>query len=137
MAEYNETISTILDDAESLIRAMGHEVTQDDQWMIRFMAEKAEQEIKNACNVQAVPEGLYKAWVQLTVADFLGARLSSGILDGETIDFEPALKTLQEGDTSITWAADASQTPEQRLNLFIDGLRTCRNQFIRYRRLCW
>lgn len=55
------------------------------------------------------------------------------------MDLDAAVKQIQEGDTSVTFAAgEGSQTPEQRLDSLIDRLTAGREkELVRYRRLIW
>jgi len=52
---------------------------------------------------------------------------------------DAAVKSIQEGDTNITFAlGEGSSTPEQRLNSLIDYLINGRiGEIYRYRRLVW
>ena len=54
-------------------------------------------------------------------------------------DLDAAVKSIQEGDTNITYAiGDGNLTPEQRLDNLIEHLMNGRTrEFIRYRRLIW
>ncbi len=54
-------------------------------------------------------------------------------------DLDAAVKSIQEGDTNITFAiGGGSQTPEQRLDALIASLCSERlEEVIRYRRLEW
>ena len=102
-----------------LIQAIGYELTDGDQWLVGFCVQKVEQEIKNACNVQSVPLGLYKCATGLVVADFLTLKRANGNLDVESLNFEPVMKSIQEGDTQINYATETISIGEQRLKLFL------------------
>ena len=120
-----------------LIQAIGYELTDGDQWLVGFCVQKVEQEIKNACNVQSGPLGLYKCATGLVVADFLTLKRANGNLDVESLNFEPVMKSIQEGDTQINYATETISSGEQRLNLFLATCYQGREQFIGYRRLKW
>ena len=70
---------------------------------------------------------------------YLAAKKAAGQLNLEGVDLDAAVKQIQEGDTSITFAAgEGSQTPEQRLDSLIDRLTAGREkELVRYRRLIW
>ena len=55
------------------------------------------------------------------------------------LDIDAAVKQIQEGDTSVTFAfGDGSSTPEKRLDLLIAFLmQNGKEQFVHYRRLRW
>lgn len=120
-----------------LIQAIGYEMTDGDSWLVGFCVQKIEQEIKNACNVPSVPLGLYKCASGLVAADFLTLKRANGKLDADSLNFEPALKQIREGDTELTYATETALSGEQRLNLFLAACYQGREQLIAYRRLKW
>ena len=69
--------------------------------------------------------------------EYLNMKKCSGQLEG--FDLDAAVKSIQEGDTNITFAlGEGSSTPEQRLNSLIDYLINGRiGEIYRYRRLVW
>ena len=73
-----------------------------------------------------------------TVIIFLVGRLLI-IITIEGFDLDAAVKSIQEGDTNITFAlGEGSSTPEQRLNSLIDYLINGRiGEIYRYRRVVW
>jgi len=93
--------------------------------------------IKNLSNLSEIPEGLENVAVNMAVGEFLNLKKSSGQLAG--FDLEAAVKTIQEGDTNISFAiGEGSSTPEQRLNSLIDFLINGRvGEIYRFRRLVW
>lgn len=129
--------ASLLQEVVDLITAMGIVLTEGDDYLLSFSAGYVEQEIKNACNVPEVPEGLYKVAVGLIVARFLSAKKAKKQVAADTLDFTPMLKELSEGDTKQVWATDSGSSAEQRLDLFISALESGRDQFITYRRLKW
>ena len=75
--------------------------------------------------------------VYMAVGEYLNMKKCSGQLEG--FDLDAAVKSIQEGDTNITFAlGEGSSTPEQRLNSLIDYLINGRiGEIYRYRRLVW
>ena len=126
-----------LNDVAALLDALGYQMTESDVWLLGFCTQKVEQEIKNACNLPAVPEGLYQVAKTLIVAEFLIMKKAQGGIDGETMNFDPVLKELDEGDTKMVFAADSVLSAEQKLDMFIAQANLGREQFIRFRRLQW
>ncbi len=129
--------AAFLRDVFMLIQAIGYTIDDADEWLVGFCVQKVEQEIKNACNVQSVPDGLTKCATGLVVADFLTLKRANGNLDIESLTFDPVLKSIQEGDTQINYATETVSSGEQRLNLFLAACYQGREQFIGYRRLKW
>ena len=138
MAEASTSFSaSFLQDVVDLVTAMGYTLTTGDDYLLSFSAGYVEQEIKNACNVPEVPEGLYKVAVGLILSRFLTTKKAKHEVDASTLDFSPMLKELSEGDTKQVWDTSSGSSAEQRLDLFIAALENGRNQFITYRRLKW
>ena len=129
--------AAFLRDVFTLIQAIGYTIVDADEWLIGFCVQKVEQEIKNACNVQSVPDGLYKCATGLVVADFLTLKRANRNLDIESLNFDPVLKSIQEGDTQINYATETVLSGEQRFDLFLTACYKGREQFIGYRRLKW
>lgn len=94
--------------------------------------------LKNLTNRQTIPAGLKPLAVRMAAGEYLLALKGSGQLDGFELD-EAAVKTIQEGDTNISYAlGEGSSTPEQRLDNLINSMITVPNgEIYRYRRLVW
>lgn len=139
LAEESTSFSAdFLEEVGNLISAMGIPLTDGDDYLLSFSAGYVEQEIKNACNVSEVPEGLYKVAVGLILARFLTAKKAKLTeADAEALDFTPMLKELSEGDTKQVWDTGSGSSAVQRLDLLIGALESGRSQFITYRRLKW
>ena len=139
LAEESTSFSAdFLEEVGNLISAMGIPLTDGDNYLLSFSAGYVEQEIKNACNVSEVPEGLYKVAVGLILARFLTAKKAKLTeADAKALDFTPMLKELSEGDTKQVWDTGSGSSAVQRLDLLISALESGRSQFITYRRLKW
>lgn len=127
--------ATFLVEVVKLLEAASYTVEETDHWLLGFTVKAVEQEIKNACNVLAVPEGLYPYAVRLTVAEFLTAKKGMGqSLQG--LNLEPFVKQIQEGDTSVTF--DQGMQPEERFDKLLQWwLKSARQQYVTFRRLVW
>ena len=126
-------------DVGKLLQSFGYELQDGDDWLLGFCIQKVENNIKNECNVSSVPCGLKKVAAQMVVGEFLFSKKGIGQLTGLEIDIDAAVKQIQEGDTSVTFAfGDGSSTPEKRLDLLIAFLmQNGKEQFVHYRRLRW
>lgn len=126
-------------DVGKLLESFGYTLQDGDDWLLGFCIQKVENSIKNECNVSSVPCGLKKVATQMVVGEFLFSKKGIGQLQGLNIDIDAAVKQIQEGDTSVTFAfGDGSMTPEKRLDLLIAFLmQNGKSQFVRYRRLKW
>ncbi len=126
-------------DVGKLLESFGYTLQDGDDWLLGFCIQKVENSIKNECNVSSVPCGLKKVATQMVVGEFLFSKKGIGQLQGLIIDISAAVKQIQEGDTSVTFAlSDGSLTPEKRLDMLIAFLmQNGKSQFVHYRRLKW
>ncbi len=126
-------------DVGKLLESFGYTLQDGDDWLLGFCIQKVENSIKNECNVSSVPCGLKKVATQMVVGEFLFSKKGIGQLQGLNIDIDAAVKQIQEGDTSVTFAlSDGSLTPEKRLDMLIAFLmQNGKSQFVHYRRLKW
>ena len=139
IAEASTSFSaSLLQEVLNLISALGYTLTTGDDILLAYSAEYVEWEIKNACNVPEIPEGLYKVAVGLILSRFLsGKRSKLTAEEVDSLDFSPILKELSEGDTKQVWDTSSGLSASQRLDLLMAQLESGRNQFVTYRRLKW
>lgn len=124
--------------AGKLLETAGYAINDGDRALIRICAEHAQREIMTACNLPDVPEGLLTCASRLTAAEFLRLKKATGALDGFAgIDLTAAVKSIQEGDTAVSYDTTGTASAEQRLDAWISALESCRRQFVAYRRLVW
>lgn len=118
------------------LESFSYKIKETDSWMIGFSVQKVENTIKNECNVTSIPDGLFNIAVDMICGEILFAKKQTGQL--EDFDFEIALKTVQAGDTTVTYAIESSMTPEQRLNSLISYLLSYgKGEFACYRKIKW
>lgn len=120
-----------------MLTALGVAGAADDP-LLDIVLNNVQWRIKNLSNLSEIPEGLESLAVSMAVGEYLNMKKCSGQLEGFDLD-AAAVKSLQEGDTNITFAlGEGSSTPEQRLNSLIDYLINGRiGEIYRYRRLVW
>lgn len=129
----------MLESVKRRLEAFGYELKENDEALLSFSVEKAENTVKNVCNVSKVPEGLFNIVVDMAVGEFLLAKKTFAPADIAELDLDTAVKQIQQGDTNTVFAVgEGSQTTEQRLDTLIQHLLTDgREQFSCYRRLRW
>ena len=129
----------MIDEAVKRLEGFGYEVKAEDFPALKFALGKVENTIKNDCNLSEVPEGLFYIAVDMAVGEFLKMKKTFAADDLAGIDLSAAVKQLQIGDTSTTFAAgDGSLTPEQRLDELIDRLLSYgRGELACYRKIRW
>ena len=124
------------DKAVAMLTALGVAGAADDP-LLDMVLNNVQWRIMNKINCSTIPEGLEGVAVYMAVGEYLNMKKCSGQLEG--FDLDAAVKSIQEGDTNITFAlGEGSSTPEQRLNSLIDYLINGRiGEIYRYRRLVW
>ncbi|MBU3820311.1 MAG: hypothetical protein H9864_08105 [Candidatus Faecalibacterium intestinavium] len=107
--------------------------------LLALTVENVLHRIQNETGAQPpFPAGLENIADSMAAGEYLRTRKAAGQLTLEGVDLDAAVKQLQEGDTSVTFAAgEGSQTPEQRLDGLIDALLGRARELSRYRRLVW
>ena len=97
----------ILDSVLKRLASFG--CTAPDEWAVQFCIEKVENHIKNQINRTEIPAELTEVWV---------------------------VQSVSEGDTSVTFAADASDSA--RLSVLISSLLTAGEEdLLCFRKLRW
>lgn len=128
----------ISEKTRELLEIAGYTLNDRDRVLIEICSGHARQEIMNACNLAEVPEGLLACASRLTAAEFLRMKKATGTLDGFAgVDLTAAVKSIQEGDTAVSFDTAGTASAEQRLDAWIMALESCRRQLIAYRRLAW
>jgi len=127
----------MFEDVVERLKSFGYEVTEADNLMLEFIIQKVENSIKADCNINTIPEGLHEIAVDMVVGEFLLTKKSRGQLEG--FDLETAVRQIQEGDTSVTFAVgDGSKTPEERLDeLILYLMNHGKGKFASYRCIKW
>lgn len=129
----------MLEKAKERLLSFGYALKDGDEAILLFSIQKVENTIKNDCNVSDIPDGLANIAIDMAVGEFLTAKKIFSPDDIAGLDLGLAVKQIQEGDTNTVFATgEASLTPEQRLNNFLNYLLTCgRGEFAYYRKLRW
>ena len=120
----------------AMLTALGVTGAAEDP-LLDIVISNVQYRVQNKTNRKDMPEGLVSVAVYMAVGEYLNMKKCSGQLEG--FDLDAAVKSIQEGDTHISFAlGEGSSTPEQRLNSLIDYLINGRiGEIYRYRRLVW
>ena len=129
----------MLERVKERLESLGYVLKDGDEVILTFSIQKVENTIKNDCNVPSIPDGLMNIAIDMVVGEFLTAKKTFSPDDIAGLDLDFAVKQIQEGDTNTVFATgEASLTPEQRLNNFLNYLLTHgRDEFACYRKLRW
>ena len=120
------------DDIVARLASLGYAVTDDDEWLIKYEADKVTELIKAECNLSALPLGLYQVAVDMVCGELLQLKKGLGAL--EDFDLEYAVKRISEGDTSVEYAVgDGAVTFDE----FIRRMTDRRGVFASFRKLRW
>lgn len=122
-------------DIKNRLKSLGYEVQSNDEWLISFLTKKVTSHVMAYCNIGIIPKLLEPFIVDMICGEFLLNKKDSDNLEGFNLD--SAVKSIQEGDTTVTFS-DGSMTTEQRLNKLIDYLTNERGASLKlFRRLKW
>jgi hypothetical protein len=117
------------------LESLGYTSKEEDGWMICFSIQKVENNIKNSCNTTSIPDGLNHTATDMICGEFLFAKKQSGKLEG--FNLETAIKQVQAGDTSVTFAV-GDNAPEKRLDSLLSYLmNNGKGDFVCYRKIKW
>lgn len=133
----DEFILLILKRLESL----GYNITVNDNevWLIAFSVSDVVSHIKNICNISTIPKELNHIVIERAVGNVLYNVKSTGQSDNLPIDLETAVKSVQTGDTNVTFAiGEGSMTDEQRFDAIVSSLlNTGEGELICFRKIKW
>ena len=101
--------------------------------LIDFAIKLVEDTIKNKINQEVIPEGLQTLDLYMIAGQYLMLKKTAGQLEDSGFQIEQAEKSIQEGDTSISFA-DETMTAEYLINYL---MTYGQDQLNRYRKLVW
>ncbi len=114
----------------------GYELQEGDCFEICFNSQKVENHIKNNCNINSVPEGLYEVVIDRICGEFFFGRKQTGQLIIGELDLDGAFSSIKEGDTQVNFATDTSE--DAKFDSLVQLLRTSgEGDLVCYRKLKW
>lgn len=128
---YVELIEEVIHRLESL----NYEVKKEkDEFLLKFVIKKVEQDIKNKTNQSEVPDELRFVLIERVCGEFLYSLRGSNMLTNNQID--AIISSVKEGDTSVSF--DVSSSPEAKFDILVSYLRNYGySEILRYRRIVW
>lgn len=129
----------MLNDVIQRLATLGYEFTDADEFAIKYVIQKTENHIKNSCNILLIPEGLYHIAVDMACGYFLYEKKAVDADSLKGFNLDAAIKSIQEGDTNITFAInEGSTTNEQKLDALINHLINYgEKHLVSYRCMTW
>lgn len=132
---------TAYDAVVARLATLGYNVTDADTAGLNFLLNKCERDILADINQTVLPDGLFYTYVDMVAGQFLYAKKACCGLDGvEGFDFSAPVKSITEGDVSITLsgASDGASTPESRFDAILQSMMHPPASILAvYRRLRW
>lgn len=111
-----------LEDVKARLTQFGYTTDSTDETIINFIMTKIINEVKRDCNISLIPSDLDNIVIDMIVGEFLLNKKSISPANF-IIDLSSAIKQVEEGDTTITFAIGSGDlTPEKRLDNLIEFL---------------
>ena len=113
-----------------------YELEEDNGWVLCFCKKKKKNHIKNFCNTDSIPDGLFNAAVDRVCGEFLFTKKQTGQLNIGELDLDGAVTSIKEGDTQINF--DAGSSDESRFNQLVNYLMNQgEGDLICFRKIRW
>lgn len=117
---------------------LGYKVIEDDTPGLEYLISKCEKDIMADINQNALPDGLFYTLVDMVAGQFMFNKKAAGDLEG--FDFEAPVKSITEGDVSVTFAggSDGASSAEARFDALLSKLmHPAQSTLAAYRRMRW
>jgi len=127
-------VVNMYEDIKKRLASFGYTYLDPDEFTLTFIMKKVQKEVMAECG--KLHEDLTNHIVDWVCGEFLQEKKNAGLL----ADFDLTtlqIKSITEGDTSITYDEKGSLSNEQRLGILIDSLMSTKNKIIKYRVLTW
>lgn len=111
-----------------------YEFTPVEEMILSFNIDKCVREMGMKLNSD-IPEAFEYALVDMVVGEFLMSQKSLGTLKMNALDYNMVVKSVQEGDTNITFADGTSDS--QKLDVLISYLMHPEIDYADYRKIRW
>lgn len=116
----------------SRLKTLGYEAGESDTFVLAFLISKVENHIKDYCNITEIPDNLKYIFCDIVCGEFLNELYALNKL-GDNFNLEQGIKTITEGDTTITFMdADSDET---KLKMIISALKSGEGDLICYRKI--
>lgn len=122
-------------EVKARLEQLGYEVTQSDEDAIEYAADSIQERIRNLCNQSEVPDELYYKSIDMACGAFLSGKMLLGGLDEYDESNGRLIKTISEGDTTVTYAEKKSCA--KRVEELVNSLSVSDGEIICWRRLKW
>lgn len=125
-------------DVVERLSTLGYNINNGDTVTLQLAINGVEQYIKNFCNITEIPAELHNVAVDMAAGTLLKTKQAIGINVCDSIDFEnDNIKSISEGDVSITYNTDSDSSTTAKYNALLDRLCNRDNELIAFRRIKW
>lgn len=90
-----------------ILQSFGYTVGEVDKPLLSFIKTTVENSIKIRANLKEIPKELKSVVEKRVIGEFLASKLSNGGLENSNINFEPIVKSIQEGKVNITYDTES------------------------------
>lgn len=125
-----------INEVKERLTQLGYEIQEGDEVALLFCISRVEEYIKNICNVMEIPEGLHYKSIDMVCGEFLDTKLSIGQLEGYSVADNRLIKTVTEGDTTVTYQ-DGGADSYMAMSEYISGLKVADSELYTYRKMRW
>lgn len=121
--------------AAELLNCFG--VSEINTGLLEQAAELVTSKILNICHTKRIPDETESVVVNIICGEYLKNAKAFNLL-GDNFSFESAVKSINVGDTAVTFALNDSSTPEQRFDEVVKQMcKIDKGYFRKYRCLVW
>ena len=125
-----------INEVKERLAQLGYEKQEGDEIALLFCINRVEEYIKNTCNITEIPEGLHYKAIDMVCGEFLDTKLSLGQLEGYSVADNRLIKTVSEGDTTVTYQ-DGATDSYGAVSSYISGLKAADAELYTYRKMRW
>lgn len=118
------------------LKSLGYKKQEGDGPALEYSVAQSEQWLLSNLNQRDVPDGLLCVWADMAAAQMMMEQRASGADGMETP--APVVKSVSEGDTSVTYAVSERSAAELQLDaLLARMMRPEENVLAAFRRMKW
>lgn len=126
------------EDVVERLSTLGYNLNNGDTDSLNYAITSTENYIKNFCNIADIPLELYTVAVDMAAGNILRTKWDTGINVCDGVDFEgDNIKSIAEGDVSITYNSDNSVSASAKYDALLDRLCNRDNELLAFRRVRW
>lgn len=124
--------------ARERLSSFGYVFKDGDEALLSLAVKRAESGVKNDIGRPDIPEGLFPVTADMAAGEFLIAKRTFSPEDIAMLAGSPAVKQISIGDVKTSFAVNAEDSPEARLDRLISYLLDHgKGELSCYRKIRW